>query len=492
MLQQALLALLYQWERVRDPESWLFGTVKRHCLMYWRTHRRRIYSAVDSTILEWLSEPIAPSQERRGSALRPGEPDRSAAHPLPLGAPAAFPAGLRAARGGAHARLPGVEHRQDHHPVPRGPVARAAGLRAGGRSLPGARPADGRPPSRRAVLTIAVADVRAFSFLALRPICCRRIESLDSPLVQLWGWPGSGRTAVLEALLARQGRHGPGAAPGRSWPSEAALREALEAARGGVRWLVASGRPAGTGSPRPSAGCARGSGWSSPPTGGGSRPLSRAASCRPRSCCSTTGEIADAGASDPAATSRRRPRVALRRRRTAGTGRSGWRSKPTGGLGLDEGGAGGDPGDPRRARSSSATRCWTPSRSEERDLLLDAPDARPGGGARGRGGVGAAGRARPVGRGAGAGPPAAAPRRGARPRAPAAPAARRAAASRRRRSRERARSPRPSTSWVCWAARSPASGTRRGSAISTGGSAAPSRCSPFSPPRPASRRGARS
>jgi RNA polymerase sigma factor (sigma-70 family) len=64
VLQQALLALLYQWDRVRDPESWLFGTVKRHCLMYWRMHRRRIYSAVDSTILEWLSEPIAPSQER--------------------------------------------------------------------------------------------------------------------------------------------------------------------------------------------------------------------------------------------------------------------------------------------------------------------------------------------------------------------------------------------------------------------------------------------
>src|SRR3954463_14078800 len=64
VLQQALLALLFRWERVRDPESWLFGTVKRHCLMYWRTHKRRIYSAVDSTILEWLSEPIAPSQER--------------------------------------------------------------------------------------------------------------------------------------------------------------------------------------------------------------------------------------------------------------------------------------------------------------------------------------------------------------------------------------------------------------------------------------------
>lgn len=64
VLQQALLALLYQWDRVRDPESWLFGTVKRHCLMYWRTHKRRIYLAVDSTILEWLSEPIAPNQEK--------------------------------------------------------------------------------------------------------------------------------------------------------------------------------------------------------------------------------------------------------------------------------------------------------------------------------------------------------------------------------------------------------------------------------------------
>src|SRR5688572_23264718 len=64
ILQQALLALLSQWENVRDPESWLFGTVRRHCLMYWRNNRRRIYSAVDATILEWLSASTPPSQER--------------------------------------------------------------------------------------------------------------------------------------------------------------------------------------------------------------------------------------------------------------------------------------------------------------------------------------------------------------------------------------------------------------------------------------------
>jgi RNA polymerase sigma factor (sigma-70 family) len=64
ILQNSLLALVYQWERVNDRESWLFGTVRRHCLMYWRTNRRRIYSAVDTAILEWLSRPIAPAQER--------------------------------------------------------------------------------------------------------------------------------------------------------------------------------------------------------------------------------------------------------------------------------------------------------------------------------------------------------------------------------------------------------------------------------------------
>lgn len=71
-----------------------------------------------------------------------------------------------------------------------------------------------------------------------------RLEALDAPLVQLWGWPGSGATAVLEALLAR---HGPRAValPLAAVASEESLREALEAAHEvGVRWLVASGGPA--------------------------------------------------------------------------------------------------------------------------------------------------------------------------------------------------------------------------------------------------------
>jgi RNA polymerase sigma-70 factor (ECF subfamily) len=64
VLHQALVALLCQWDSIRDPEGWLLTTLRRHCLMYWRTRRRRLYSAVDASILEWLAQPQAPPQER--------------------------------------------------------------------------------------------------------------------------------------------------------------------------------------------------------------------------------------------------------------------------------------------------------------------------------------------------------------------------------------------------------------------------------------------
>jgi RNA polymerase sigma factor (sigma-70 family) len=64
LLQQTFLALVDQWEEVREPERWLIGTLKRQCLMYWRRQRRRFYSAVDEAILDLLSSPEAPPQEK--------------------------------------------------------------------------------------------------------------------------------------------------------------------------------------------------------------------------------------------------------------------------------------------------------------------------------------------------------------------------------------------------------------------------------------------
>lgn len=71
----------------------------------------------------------------------------------------------------------------------------------------------------------------------------RRIDSLESPLVHVWGWPGSGGEALLEALLARERSFAVGL-PLAAFESDDALRNALEEAHGrGARWLVASGDP---------------------------------------------------------------------------------------------------------------------------------------------------------------------------------------------------------------------------------------------------------
>ena len=63
ILQQALLALIYQWENVRDAEAWLVGTVRNRCLLYWRERRRKVYESVDAELLEWMADPLKPAQE---------------------------------------------------------------------------------------------------------------------------------------------------------------------------------------------------------------------------------------------------------------------------------------------------------------------------------------------------------------------------------------------------------------------------------------------
>lgn len=64
ILQQALLALLYRRQSVRDPEAWLVGTVRNKCLLYWRSQRRKLYDSVDAVVLDWVAEPLAPAQEQ--------------------------------------------------------------------------------------------------------------------------------------------------------------------------------------------------------------------------------------------------------------------------------------------------------------------------------------------------------------------------------------------------------------------------------------------
>ena len=63
ILQQALMALVYRREGIRDPEAWLLGTVRNKCLLYWREQRRKLYESVDAVVLEAVAGPVGPDQE---------------------------------------------------------------------------------------------------------------------------------------------------------------------------------------------------------------------------------------------------------------------------------------------------------------------------------------------------------------------------------------------------------------------------------------------
>ena len=64
LIQQSLVAFIDRRDQVQNPEAWLAGTLRNQCLMYWRRRRRRLYDAVDTSILEELSAPTRPEQEK--------------------------------------------------------------------------------------------------------------------------------------------------------------------------------------------------------------------------------------------------------------------------------------------------------------------------------------------------------------------------------------------------------------------------------------------
>jgi RNA polymerase sigma-70 factor (ECF subfamily) len=63
VLQETFLTLIHKWDVVRNPEAWLVVTLRNRCLIYWRNKRKYLFQAVDTAILEMLSEPVAPHQK---------------------------------------------------------------------------------------------------------------------------------------------------------------------------------------------------------------------------------------------------------------------------------------------------------------------------------------------------------------------------------------------------------------------------------------------
>jgi hypothetical protein len=137
ILQDAQLTLLYKWDKIRSPENWLVGTVKKKCIMYWRKRRGSLCHPRPH-----LHAPGTAAGEGR-ARLRPGSSALGSLDPVPLTAAAAIRPGVWTQRGRRADGLPLVEHSQGHQSLPGGADASAAGrglraqiLRAKGLSCP--------------------------------------------------------------------------------------------------------------------------------------------------------------------------------------------------------------------------------------------------------------------------------------------------------------------------------------------------------------------
>ena len=64
LIQEALVATIQKWNEIQDPEAWIVVTLRNRCVVYWRKRRSSLYAAVDTVILELLTEPVAAPQER--------------------------------------------------------------------------------------------------------------------------------------------------------------------------------------------------------------------------------------------------------------------------------------------------------------------------------------------------------------------------------------------------------------------------------------------
>jgi RNA polymerase sigma-70 factor (ECF subfamily) len=63
ILQDVLLQYILRCQTIVSPESWLMGTLRNSCLLYWRRRRRALLEAVDSGLLVALAGTERAKQE---------------------------------------------------------------------------------------------------------------------------------------------------------------------------------------------------------------------------------------------------------------------------------------------------------------------------------------------------------------------------------------------------------------------------------------------
>ncbi|MDY7095653.1 MAG: sigma-70 family RNA polymerase sigma factor [Acidobacteriota bacterium] len=64
LLRDVFLTLIFQRDRVSEPEVWVLRTLKQQCLAYWRRRRRVLYSNLDAELRQSVLETGGDSKRR--------------------------------------------------------------------------------------------------------------------------------------------------------------------------------------------------------------------------------------------------------------------------------------------------------------------------------------------------------------------------------------------------------------------------------------------
>lgn len=65
LLRDVFLTLIFQRDRVAEPEVWVLRTLKQQCLAYWRRRRRVLYSNLDAELRQSVLESGGDPERRR-------------------------------------------------------------------------------------------------------------------------------------------------------------------------------------------------------------------------------------------------------------------------------------------------------------------------------------------------------------------------------------------------------------------------------------------
>lgn len=64
LVQNVLIQFVRKRSQIENPSPWLKGALRNECRMYWRTKRRSLTVAVDTTMLDVAGDESMPAQER--------------------------------------------------------------------------------------------------------------------------------------------------------------------------------------------------------------------------------------------------------------------------------------------------------------------------------------------------------------------------------------------------------------------------------------------